>query len=132
MWLVTVFCAVVGLAIGSFLNVVVWRVPRDESVVRPPSHCPSCDTPISPRDNVPVLSWLWLCGKCRHCKAHISVRYPAVELLTGIVFALFGARFHTSLVIPALLVLSAALIALSLIDLDHLLLPNRVIYPTAA
>jgi leader peptidase (prepilin peptidase)/N-methyltransferase len=129
---VALVCGAFGLAIGSFLNVVVWRVPRDESVVAPPSHCPSCDTPISPRDNVPVLSWLLLRGKCRHCKAHISARYPAVELLTGIVFAVFGFRFHTSIVIPALLVLAAALIALSLIDLEHLLLPNRVIYPTAA
>jgi leader peptidase (prepilin peptidase)/N-methyltransferase len=129
---VALVCGVFGLAIGSFLNVVIWRVPRDESVVRPPSHCPSCDTEISPRDNVPVLSWLLLRGRCRHCKTHISARYPAVELLTAIVFAAVGARFHSNIVVTALLVLAAALIALSLIDLDHLLLPNRVIYPAAA
>ncbi len=128
---VALVCAVFGLAIGSFLNVVIWRVPRDESVVRPPSHCPACDTPISPRDNVPVLSWLFLRGRCRHCHARISARYPAVELLTAAVFALVGARFHSNIVVTALLVLAAALIALSLIDLDHMLLPNRVIYPAA-
>jgi leader peptidase (prepilin peptidase)/N-methyltransferase len=129
---VALVCAVFGLAIGSFLNVVIWRVPRDESVVRPPSHCPSCDEPIANRDNVPVLSWLVLRGKCRHCGTHISARYPAVELLTALVFAAVGWRFHSSIVVTALLVLTAALIALSLIDLDHLLLPNRVIYPAAA
>ncbi len=129
---VAVVCAVFGLVIGSFLNVVIWRVPREESVVRPPSHCPSCDAPISPRDNVPVLSWLVLRGRCRHCGTRISARYPAVELLTAAVFGAVGARFHSSIVVTALLVLAAALIALSLIDLDHLLLPNRVIYPAAA
>ncbi len=129
---VSVVCAIFGLAIGSFLNVVIWRVPRHESVVRPPSHCPSCDRPIAGRDNIPVLSWCVLRGRCRNCHAHISARYPAVELLTAAVFAAVGARFHASIVLTALLVLTAALIALSLIDLDHLLLPNRVIYPAAA
>src|SRR6187401_593419 len=107
--MVALVCGAFGLAIGSFLNVVVWRVPRDESVVRPPSHCPSCDTPIAPRDNVPVLSWLVLRGRCRHCKAGISARYPAVELLTALLFAAMGARFYDSWALPAYLVFTAGL-----------------------
>lgn len=127
-----VISAMFGLAVGSFLNVVIWRVPRAESVVRPPSHCPSCDAAIAPRDNVPLLSWLLLRGRCRHCGTAIDARYPAVELLTAILFALVGARFAHDGVVFALLVLTAALIALSAVDLEHLLLPNRIIYPTAA
>ena len=76
-------CGVLGLLIGSFLNVVIWRVPRDESIVRPPSHCPACDRPIRPRDNVPVLSWLLLRCRCRDCRARISPRYPLVELVNA-------------------------------------------------
>jgi leader peptidase (prepilin peptidase)/N-methyltransferase len=120
---------VFGLVIGSFLNVVIWRVPRKESIVRPPSHCPTCQRPIRPRDNVPVLSWLLLGGKCRYCQSGISWRYPLVELLTGVLFAAVGARFHDSWALPAFLLLTAALVALSAIDLEHYLLPNRIIYP---
>jgi len=118
-----------GLVIGSFLNVVIWRVPRKESVVAPPSHCPECGTPIAPRDNVPVVSWLLLRGRCRHCGTHISARYPLVELSCGVLFAALGARFAHSWALPAYLVLGAALLAISLIDLEHYLIPNRVIYP---
>src|SRR5204863_6191945 len=73
-------CALLGLAIGSFLNVVIYRVPRKESVVRPRSHCPGCGTEIAERDNIPVVSWLLLRGRCRTCEMRISFRYPAVEL----------------------------------------------------
>jgi leader peptidase (prepilin peptidase) / N-methyltransferase len=123
-------CALFGLVIGSFLNVVIWRVPRHESVVAPPSHCPGCDTPIAPRDNIPVVSWLLLRGRCRHCGTSIAVRYPLIELLTASLFAAVGARFSDSWVLPAYLVLTAGLIALSAIDFEHYLLPNRVLYPT--
>jgi leader peptidase (prepilin peptidase)/N-methyltransferase len=126
---VAVVCAVFGLAVGSFLNVVIWRVPRRESIVSPPSHCPSCDTPISPRDNIPVLSWLLLRGRCRHCGTSISVRYPFVEALTAVLFAAVGARFSDSWALPAYLLLTAALIALSAIDLDTMLIPSRILYP---
>jgi leader peptidase (prepilin peptidase)/N-methyltransferase len=126
---VAVICGVFGLVIGSFLNVVIWRVPRHESVVRPPSHCPSCDRPIAAYDNIPVVSWLILRGRCRQCGAHISFRYPFVELLTGVLFAGVGIVFFDSWALPAYLLLTAALIALSAIDLDHYLLPNRIIYP---
>jgi leader peptidase (prepilin peptidase)/N-methyltransferase len=129
--MVAAICGLFGLVIGSFLNVVIWRVPRDESIVSPPSHCPSCDTPISPRDNIPVVSWLLLRGKCRHCGARISFRYPFVELLTGVLFAGVGAAFYDSWTLPAYLLLTAALIALSAIDLELYLLPNRIIYPVA-
>ncbi|MCW2584842.1 MAG: Prepilin peptidase, partial [Frankiales bacterium] len=93
-------CAVFGLAIGSFLNVVVWRVPRGESVVRPPSSCPQCGNEIRPRDNVPVLGWLLLRGKCRDCGLPISARYPVVEALTGALFAVLAWRFGLDPALP--------------------------------
>jgi leader peptidase (prepilin peptidase)/N-methyltransferase len=127
--LIAVICGVYGLVIGSFLNVVIWRVPRKESVVRPRSRCPGCEAPIAPRDNIPVLSWLMLRGRCRHCGEPIALRYPFVELVTGVAFAAVGARFAHSWGLPAFLVFTAALIALSAIDLEHYVLPNRIIYP---
>jgi leader peptidase (prepilin peptidase) / N-methyltransferase len=128
--LVAAISGVYGLVIGSFLNVVIWRVPRQESIVKPPSHCPACDVKIANRDNVPVVSWLLLRGRCRSCGAPISARYPFVELLTAVLFAAVGVRFAHSWVLPAYLVLTAALVALSAIDLEHYLLPNRILYPT--
>lgn len=113
------------------MNVVIWRVPRGESVVRPASRCTTCDHDLSPAENVPVVSWLALRGRCRHCRAPISVRYPAVELVTGVLWAGVGARFaDLPWAVPAYLVLSAGLVALSVIDLDHKLLPNVIVYPT--
>ncbi|MBW3615461.1 MAG: prepilin peptidase [Actinobacteria bacterium] len=123
-------CFVLGLIVGSFLNVVIHRVPRNESVVSPRSACPSCGTEITNRDNVPVLSWLVLRGRCRSCGEAISARYPLVELLTGVIFALVGARLGADWALPAFLVFSAGLIALSAIDLDTYLLPRKVVYPT--
>jgi len=128
-WLVG-FCFVLGLIIGSFLNVVIWRVPRGESVVSPPSHCPRCDAAISPRDNVPVVSWLLLRGACRHCGERISARYPAVELLTGVVFAGLAARLGYDWALPAFLYLGGVCVALALIDLDTKRLPNVLTLPS--
>ena len=124
--------AVLGGLIGSFLNVVVWRLPRGESLVTPGSRCPSCDTPIAPYDNIPVVSWLILRGRCRHCGATISPRYPLVELLTAAAFAAVVAvrGFDDGLVLELPFV--ACLIALAGIDLDHRLLPNKIVYPMAA
>jgi leader peptidase (prepilin peptidase) / N-methyltransferase len=121
----------IGAMIGSFLNVVVHRLPRAESVVRPGSRCPACETPIAPYDNVPVLSWLLLRGRCRNCAARISGRYPAVEVLTAAAFAAVVAvrGFDEGLVVELPFV--AALIALAGIDLDHRILPNRIVYPMA-
>ncbi len=121
-----------GAVIGSFLNVVIHRLPRRESLVSPPSRCPQCETPVKPYDNVPVVSWLVLRGRCRHCGAPISPRYPIVELLTALVFAavVLVRGFDDDLVLELPFV--AALIALAGIDLDHKLLPNRIVYPMAA
>jgi leader peptidase (prepilin peptidase)/N-methyltransferase len=120
------FLGVLGLLIGSFLNVVVYRVPAGLSLVSPGSACPACAHPVRPRDNVPVLSWLLLRGRCRDCDAPISVRYPLVELVTGLLFALTGWRFGATPYTAAALVVMAAGVALFLIDLDHLRLPFAV------
>ena len=127
-----VAAGVVGALIGSFLNVVIWRLPRDESIVSPGSRCPACEHPIAAYDNLPVVSWLLLRGRCRHCGAPISPRYPLVELLTAVAFAIVVAvrGFDSGLVLELPFV--ACLIALAGIDYDHQLLPNRIVYPMAA
>jgi leader peptidase (prepilin peptidase)/N-methyltransferase len=128
-WLVA-GCALLGLLVGSFLNVVVWRVPRGESVVRPPSSCPECAAPVRPRDNVPVLSWLLLHGRCRDCRAPISRRYPLVELASAALFAVLTIRFGLDPVLPAYLYLAAVGLALALIDLDCKRLPDALTLPS--
>jgi leader peptidase (prepilin peptidase)/N-methyltransferase len=121
-----------GALIGSFLNVVAHRVPLGESLVSPPSRCPECEAPVKPYDNVPVVSWLVLRGRCRNCGTPISPRYPLVELATALVFAAVVAvrGFDNDLVLELPFV--AALIALAAIDFDHKLLPNKIVYPLAA
>ena len=121
-----------GAMIGSFLNVVIHRVPLRKSLVHPGSRCTSCEADIAPYDNVPVISWLLLRGRCRRCRARISPRYPAVELLTAIAFgAVVAVRgFDNDLFLELPFV--ACLIALAGIDFDHRLLPNRIVYPMAA
>jgi leader peptidase (prepilin peptidase)/N-methyltransferase len=123
-------CALLGLLVGSFLNVVIYRVPRGESVVKPRSRCPGCGNEISPRDNIPVLSWLLLKGRCRHCGEPISIRYPAVELLTSLVFVSMALRFGLAWVLPAFLYLGAVGVALALIDLDVKRLPDALTLPS--
>ena len=130
MTLLVVLTLAVGLLIGSFLNVVIWRVPRGESVVRPPSHCPACGEEVRPRDNIPVVSWLLLRGRCRHCANPISRRYPLVELATGTVFAVMALRFGWDAVLPAYLYLGAIGVALWMIDLDVKRLPNAIVLPS--
>jgi len=119
-----------GLTIGSFLNVVIHRVPRGESLVRPGSRCPGCETPIRPWHNVPVLSWLALRGRCAHCRQPISVRYPLVELATAGLFAAITLHFGPSPVLPAYLYLAAITVALTMIDLDVHRLPNAIVLPS--
>ncbi|HMK97387.1 MAG TPA: prepilin peptidase [Acidimicrobiales bacterium] len=119
-----------GLVIGSFANVVIYRVPEGRSIVKPPSACPKCGAPVRPLDNIPVLSWFLLGGRCRDCKAPISLRYPAVEALTALVFLGVGWRFGVSWTGAGQAVLAAGLVMLGLIDLDHMLLPRRVVYTT--
>lgn len=130
--LVASLCALFGLAIGSFLNVVVWRVPRGESVVSPPSACPSCSAPIRPRDNIPVLGWLLLRGRCRDCQAPISRRYPLVEASTALLFVVMTLRFGLAPELPAYLYLAAVGLALALIDLDVKRLPDVLTLPSYA
>ena len=117
---------VVGLHVGSFLNVVIHRVPRGESVVRPRSRCPACGNGIAFYDNVPVLSWLMLGGRCRHCQAPISFRYPLVELVTGAVFAGIAAVHGASPMTVLWWGFAAALIAGAGIDYDERWIPDEV------
>jgi leader peptidase (prepilin peptidase)/N-methyltransferase len=125
-----VFAGLFGLIVGSFLNVVVHRVPRGESVVSPPSACPGCGNRVRPRDNVPVLGWVLLRGRCRDCQQPISGRYPLVELGTALIFAVVGLRFGLDPVLPAYLYLAAVGLALALIDLDCKRLPDALTLPS--
>jgi leader peptidase (prepilin peptidase) / N-methyltransferase len=130
--LLLVVACLLGLVIGSFLNVVIHRVPVGASVVSPPSHCPGCERPIRPRHNVPVLSWLALGGRCADCRLPIPVRYPLVELLTAVVFVLVTWRaveLDQLVAVPALLTFTALGVALSAIDLDVRRLPNALVLP---
>ena len=122
-------CFLFGLVIGSFLNVVIARLPDGRSVVRPPSACPACGSSIRWYDNVPVLSWLWLRARCRNCQARISWRYPAVELLTAVLFLLAARRFGAALDLGAALLLLTALVAITAIDLDHQIIPDVITLP---
>ncbi|GAB4248654.1 MAG: A24 family peptidase [Thermoleophilia bacterium] len=123
--------ALAGLVIGSFLNVVIYRLPRKESLVRPGSHCPQCGRPVRWYDNVPVLSWLALRGRCRDCGERIAWRYPAVEALTGGSFLLaevvYGPHPRAVLVMAFL----AVLVTITFIDIDHQIIPDRIVLPAA-
>jgi leader peptidase (prepilin peptidase)/N-methyltransferase len=129
--LIVVVSGLLGLIAGSFLNVVIYRVPLRQSVVWPASHCPACGEPIEPRDNVPLLSYVVLRGRCRSCKARISARYPLVEALTGVLFAGAAYEFGLGLDLLSALALILALIALAGTDLEHRLLPNAIVGPAA-
>lgn len=124
--------ALLGLFVGSFLNVVIYRVPRGESVVRPRSHCPGCGTQLAERDNVPVLSWMILRGRCRTCGESISIRYPLVEALTALGFASLAWHFGLVWALPAFLYLGAVGIALAAIDIDTHRLPDAIVKPSYA
>lgn len=130
--LLVVGCAVLGLMVGSFLNVVIYRVPRKLSIVSPRSACPTCAASIRNFDNIPVLSWLLLKGRCRNCQASISPRYPLVESACSALFAGVAARVGTHWYLPAILIFMASLLALAAIDLEHMVLPKKVIYPSFA
>ena len=130
--LIYVIAGVLGAVIGSFLNVVIHRVPREESIVLPSSRCPSCGAEISFYDNVPVLSYLMLGGRCRSCKVHISARYPAVEALTALLWVAVAWRDGLSFALPFDLVFVTAITALIFIDAEHMILPNAITYPGIA
>ncbi len=125
-----VMAGVMGLLVGSFLNVVVHRVPAGLSVVRPASQCPGCDTPITARDNIPVVSWLILRRRCRTCREPISVRYPLVETATAVAFAALAAWQGWQWTLLPLLYLAAVSIALALIDIDVRRLPDVIVLPS--
>jgi leader peptidase (prepilin peptidase)/N-methyltransferase len=118
-----------GLIIGSFLNVVIHRVPRRESIVLPDSHCPECNTRIRPYDNIPVLSYLILGGRCRSCGVRISPIYPAVELLVAVLYLLVFFKDGLSVRLIADLIFISLIVPLVFIDLRHKLLPNVITYP---
>lgn len=120
----------VGLMIGSFLNVVIYRVPNGLSVVSPPSACPQCNTQIKFYDNIPVVGWLVLRGRCRACGHPISARYPAIEALTGVTFGAVACWAGVSWILLPLLYLVAISIALAMIDIDVFRLPNQIVYPS--
>ncbi len=117
---------VFGLVVGSFLNVVIHRLPRGESIVTPRSRCPSCGAPVAAWDNIPVLSYLWLRGRCRACGVTISLRYPVIELLTGFLFAGMALRYGATAMTPVWCAFAAALVAASAIDFDHRIIPDEI------
>ncbi len=125
-WPGLIFAAVLGLVVGSFLNVVIQRLPRGESIVAPRSRCPGCKTQIAAFDNVPLLSYLWLRGTCRHCGMHISARYPSIELLTGVCFAALFWAYGLAPETLLWMAFAAALIAAAGIDFDHGWIPDEL------
>ena len=124
-----VFIFIVGACVGSFLNVVIHRVPNEQSIVFPNSACPNCKAAIKPYDNLPLLSWLILRGKCRNCKNPISPRYPAVELLTAVLFGLVYWRIGFDWFLPVALVFTATMVALIFIDAENMILPDVINFP---
>jgi leader peptidase (prepilin peptidase)/N-methyltransferase len=118
-----------GLMIGSFLNVVAYRLPRGESLVKPGSHCTTCGTDVKPWDNIPVLSWLILRGRCRGCGDPIAGSYPLVELVTGVVFGAIAAVNGLDLDLLVELPFAAMMIAVARIDLEHRIVPNKILLP---
>ena len=118
-----------GSLVGSFLNVCIYRLPKEESIVFPGSHCPACGAAIRPWDNIPILSFLLLRGRCRACGSPIAWRYPLVECLTAILFAATVSRFGVTLLAATLLLFLSALVVIAFIDLDHQIIPNVVTLP---
>jgi leader peptidase (prepilin peptidase) / N-methyltransferase len=130
-YLITVI-TLLGLLIGSFLNVVIARVPDGRSIVRPPSACPRCGSTLAWYDNVPLVSWVVLRGRCRSCRTPISARYPLVEAATSLLFLLAALTVGLHAELPAVLLFVASGIALSAIDIEHMRLPTPIVYVTLA
>jgi len=128
-WLILAWVGLVGLIVGSYLNVLIHRIPRGKSTVLPRSSCPYCQGPIRARDNLPVLSFLFLGGRCRHCRAPISWRYPAIEALTAILFVTSLLKFGISPNLVHALIFACLMVLLAAIDMEHFLLPDRLTLP---
>ena len=126
---IKIWVLLVGMAVGSFLNVCIYRLPRSLSLIHPPSMCPSCRTKIPFYDNVPVASYLWLRGRCRHCGAAFSLRYPLVELVSGLFAVAVFARYGFSWESLFLYSLVGALLVITFIDIDHQIIPDVITYP---
>jgi len=127
--LLLIYVVGMGACIGSFLNVVIARLPEGKSVIRPGSKCPQCETPISWFDNIPVVSYLLLLAKCRHCRAQIPFRYPLVEILTAVLTAALWVRFGLSLEFLVWMPLTASFVAITFIDIDHWIIPDVIVFP---
>lgn len=125
--MIELFVILFGLIIGSFLNVVIYRFPRGESLAFPPSHCPNCNHHIKPWENIPLLSYLFLRGKCSSCKTTISARYPLVEGLTALIFYSAYLKFGLTWDLPVLALFGALLIAIAFIDIGHLIIPDSMV-----
>jgi leader peptidase (prepilin peptidase)/N-methyltransferase len=117
---------VFGVIVGSFLNVLIHRLPRGESIVHPSSRCPKCQRPLAPWENVPLFSYLILRGRCRSCGARISLRYPAIEGLTGLLFVAIALRYGAVPMLPVWMAFAAALLTAAMIDLDHRIIPDEI------
>lgn len=115
-----------GIAIGSFLNVVIYRIPLEQNIAFPASHCPECKTPLKWWHNIPILSWLFLKGKCAFCKTSISARYPIIELITGLLFVVLYYKIGLTWYLPFVFLSFASLLALSMIDFDYMAVPDSV------
>lgn len=124
-----IFFFLIGAAVGSFLNVVIHRVPKDQSIVFPNSACPKCGNSIKPYDNIPIFSWLILGGKCRNCKNPISARYPAVELLNALLFVLVFWQIGFTPFLPVAMIFVATMVVLIFIDAENMILPDVINYP---
>ena len=127
----TLFIGALGAAVGSFLNVAAYRIPRGESIIRPRSRCPECGNQIAAHDNVPLVSWALLRGHCRDCGTRIPLRYPLVEALTAGLFAVVALRADGAAELCAGLVLVTMLVLVAAIDIEHRIVPNRVLAPAA-
>jgi len=129
---IAIIIFILGLLFGSFANVIIYRMPKEESIVYPPSHCPSCNARLKAWDLVPVLSWLFLQGRCRYCKEKISFRYAVVELLCGVLFLGVYLRYGLTMETLAGFMFAVILLASAFIDLDHGIIPDRLTYPGIA
>ncbi len=130
-FLYPIFNFIFGSIVGSFLNVVIYRVPRSKSIVKPPSHCPSCGTRLKWYDMIPVLSYLILKGKCRYCHSNISIKYPLIEAITGLVFLLIGMKTGWSIKFVSYIIFSSFLIVVAFIDLFDGVVPDIIVIPGA-
>jgi leader peptidase (prepilin peptidase)/N-methyltransferase len=120
---------ILGLVAGSFSNVCIWRIPRNESIIYPASHCPKCRSNISPKDNIPLLSYILLKGRCRNCKSKISIQYPIVELLSGLIYLIIYLAYGLSVQTLIYIILSSALVIIAFIDLNEQIVPDVISLP---